>query len=88
MHEASLMNDLMDKVLKVAEENEAGRVSGITVWLGALSHMSPGHFAEHYEESSRGTIAEGAALHCETSDDIHDPNAQDILLKNIEVESD
>jgi hydrogenase nickel incorporation protein HypA/HybF len=80
------MNSLMDRILKVAKDNEATKVVRIDVWLGALSHMSPGHFGEHYEESAKGTIAEGAELCCETSEDINDPNAQDILLKNIEVE--
>ena len=87
MHEASLMNDLMGKILEIAEQNQAVKVDRVDVWLGALSHMSPSHFSEHYEEASRGTIAEGASLQCETSEDIRHPHAQDILLKNIEVVS-
>jgi len=86
MHEHSLMNDLMGKILTIAQENKASRVVSVEVWLGALSHMSPSHFQEHYDESSKDTIAEGAKLHCEVSTDIHHPNAQDILLKNVEVE--
>lgn len=84
MHEASLMNDLMRKIFEVAG-NEEGRVTSVSVWLGALSHMSPTHFREHYEESSKGTIAEGAALKIEMSDDVHHANAPDILLKDVEV---
>ncbi len=87
MHEASLMNNLMDKILSIANDNNATKVVRVDVWLGALSHMSPLHFGEHYEESSKGTIAEGAELHCEISEVINHPNAQDILLKNIEVVS-
>ena len=87
MHEASIMNNLMAKILDIAKQNDATKVIEVEVWLGALSHMSPHHFGEHYEDSSRGTIAAGATLRCETSDDINHPNAQDILLKNIEVES-
>lgn len=86
MHEQSLMNDLMAKILTIAKENGGRRVVAVDVWLGALSHMSPSHFKEHYDESSKGTIAEGAKLNTEVSEDINDPNAQDILLKNIEVE--
>ena len=85
MHEQSLMNDLMAKILAVAEENNANKVTSVGVWLGALSHMSPAHFREHYEESSNGTIAEGADLQIELSEDINDPNAQEILLRDIEV---
>jgi hydrogenase nickel incorporation protein HypA/HybF len=80
------MNDLMDKILSIAKEHNAKKVIAIDVWLGALSHMSPSHFAEHYLESSKGTIAEGAELRCEASEDMNNPNAQDILLKNIQVE--
>lgn len=80
------MNDLMAKILTIAKENSATKVVGVDVWLGALSHMSPSHFKEHYDESSKDTIAEGAKLKCEVSDDINHPNAQDILLKNVEVE--
>ena len=47
--------------------------------------MSPDHFREHYDESSNGTTAEGAELKIELSEDINDPNAQEILLRDIEV---
>ncbi len=57
------------------------------MWLGALSHMSPGHFAEHFEDSSRGTIAEGAEVACRVSDDIHDPRANEVVLEGVEVET-
>ncbi len=86
MHEQSLMNDLMAKIMTIAKKNDATKVVSIDVWLGALSHMSPSHFKEHYDESSKGTIAEGATLNTEVSEDIDHPNAQDILLQNIEVE--
>lgn len=86
MHEASLMKDLMTKILTVAE-GEGDQISSISVWLGALSHMSPDHFREHYEEASRNTIAENATLEIETSGDLDHENAQDILLKSIKVAS-
>jgi hydrogenase nickel incorporation protein HypA/HybF len=86
MHEHSLMKDLMTKIETVVHDNHARRAVAIDVWLGALSHMSPDHFTEHYEESSKGTVAEGARLKITLSDDIHDANAQQILLRNIEVE--
>jgi len=87
MHEASLMRDLMQKIFKVAAEGSARNVTSVRVWLGALSHMSPDHFREHFETASLGTIAENAALKFETSTDIGDSNAQDIVLLGIEVET-
>ncbi len=86
MHEASLMRDLMAKVESLAAAEKAERVVGVRVWLGAMSHMSPEHFREHFAQSSRGTRAEGAALEFEVSSDINDPNAQALILQSIEVE--
>lgn len=86
MHEAALMKDLMSKILKTAEAQGAKRVIKIKVKLGALSHMTPEHFREHFEQVSPGTLAAGARLEAEQLTDIHDPKAQDILLESIEVE--
>lgn len=86
MHEASLMNDLMHRIASIADQESASRVTGIEVWLGALSHMSAEHFREHFDECARGSLAEGACLSIECSEDIHHPDAQTILLRSIEVE--
>lgn len=86
MHEAGLMRDLMRKITDLAAAEGARRVTGVTVWLGALSHMSPAHFREHFDQAAAGTLAEGARLTCETSADIGDPHAEAILLRSIETE--
>lgn len=86
MHEASIMNNLMDKIARIAASENVSRVTAIDVWLGALSHMSADHFREHFEESSRGSLAEGARLDIECSDDIRHPDAQTIMLRSIEAE--
>ena len=87
MHEASLMRDLIGKVGSLAEAEDADRVTVVRVWLGALSHMSAEHFQEHFEQASKGTIAQGALLEIEESTDIGDPNAQQLLLRSVEVET-
>ena len=87
MHEASLMKNLMKQIDEIARAEKAKAVTEVHVWLGALSHMSAAHFTEHFEESSAGTIAEGAELQVVVSDDIRDPNAQEILLQSISVDS-
>jgi len=86
MHEASLTNDLVRKMVEIAKSENAGRVVRAEVWLGALSHMSPDHFKEHFKVSSVGSLAEGAELVIETSDDIAHSEAQSILLRRIETE--
>ena len=69
MHEKALMDDLMAKILAVAEAEGGGRVVRIRVHLGALSHFTPGHFREHFDDAARGTLAEGAAVEAELGTD-------------------
>lgn len=87
MHEAALMRDLMRRIEAVARAEEARRVTGLSVRLGALSHFSPEHFAEHFAAASRGTIAEGARLDVTVSDDIRHPDAQGVVIESVEVEA-
>ena len=86
MHEFSLITDLMWKIDAIAREQGARRVVGVKVRLGALSHISPDHFREHFEAAATGTIAEAARLDIETLREERDPHAQDILLDSVEVE--
>lgn len=87
MHEASLIADLMHRIDEVAQAEGARRVVGVSVWLGALSHMSEAHFVEHFEHAAAGTIAEGARLDIRLSADTGHPNAQSLMLESVEVES-
>jgi len=59
MHEFSLIKDLIHKITKIAHEQHASKVLSVTVKLGALSHISPDHFREHFIHASHGTITEG-----------------------------
>jgi len=86
VHEQALMKDLMRKILAEAQAEGAARVVGIRVRLGALSHFTPEHFLEHFEDASRGTLAEGASVASELRDDPTEPAAQGVLLESIEIE--
>lgn len=86
MHETSLINGLMRQIETTAAGEGAERVTSVAVWLGALSHMSAEHFAEHFERAAAGTRAEGARLDVTTSDDVDHPEAQNVMLESIEVE--
>jgi hydrogenase nickel incorporation protein HypA/HybF len=86
MHEFSLINDLMRKIDTIAREQNAKRVTAVKVRLGALAHISADHFREHFVESAKGTIADGAKLQVESLTDENDPQAQDIVLESLEVE--
>ncbi len=87
MHEASLMTSLMRQIESVAGAERAARVVSVAVWLGALSHMSKQHFAEHFCRVAAGTIAEGARLDITVSNDVDHADAQLIRLESVEVEN-
>ncbi len=86
MHERALMKDVMRKIEEVALSGGATRVTCVSVRLGALSHLTPEHFREHFEDASRGTIAEGAEIDAILDVDIADPRARDVVLESVEVE--
>jgi hydrogenase nickel incorporation protein HypA/HybF len=87
MHEASLMANLMRRIDDIAKAERARRVASVSVWLGALSHMSVEHFTEHFKQAAAGTIAEGARLDISVSDDPRNDKAQELLLQSVEVET-
>jgi hydrogenase nickel incorporation protein HypA/HybF len=85
VHERALMDDLVRKVLAVAETEGAGSVARIRVRLGALSHFTPEHFVEHWLDASRGTIAEGSAVDATIDESLTAEAAQGVLLESVEV---
>lgn len=54
------------------------------VVLRDLSHMTPEHFHEHFEEASRGTLAEGARVEVAQTEDPEE--RQTVCLESVEVE--
>jgi hydrogenase nickel incorporation protein HypA/HybF len=86
VHEASLIADLLRQITAIMRQQGTGRVVGVTVRLGALSHISPEHFREHFVYGARDTIAEGARLTLAIGHDPSDPHAQDVVLDSLEVE--
>lgn len=85
MHERALLDDLARKVLAVADAEGASAVTRIRVRLGALSHFTPEHFREHWEDVSRGTIAEGAEVDARMDDELTGAAAQGVVLESVEV---
>ena len=86
MHEASLMMNLMRRVEEIAKNERAQRIVSVSIWLGALSHISADHFTEHFERAAVGTLAEGARLDIKVSNDPRHVNAQNMMLENVQVE--
>ncbi len=86
MHEQALMRDVVARVEAVAREEGASHVTLVRVRLGALSHFTPEHFREHFEDAARGTVADGATVEATLEADIADPLAADVVLESVEVE--
>ena len=86
MHETGLVRALIRQIDQVAAAHGATRVSGVAVWLGALSHLSAAHFREHFEAEARGSTAEGAKLTITESADSADPDAQHLRLESVDME--
>jgi len=86
MHEQALMRDLIRRVVAVAESEGATGVTKVSVRLGVLSHFTPDHFKEHFRDSARGTIAEGAVVEAVLETSATAPHAQGVVLESVEVE--
>jgi hydrogenase nickel incorporation protein HypA/HybF len=86
VHEKALMDDLMRKIDAQARAEGAVRVTKIRVRLGALSHFTAPHFREHFEDASRGTLAEGAEVEAELRTDPTEAEAQGVVLESIDIE--
>jgi hydrogenase nickel incorporation protein HypA/HybF len=86
MHEKALIDDVIRKIESTAHAEGAKRVVRIRVRLGVLSHFTPEHFKEHFDDAARGTIAEGAEVAAEVSGEPTDPDAQSVVLEEIELE--
>ena len=83
--ESSLVSAIISKILAVAIERHASKVTSLTVKIGALSHISPTQLREHFIHAAHGTIAEEAQLNIEVLTDITDPLAQEVLLESINI---
>jgi hydrogenase nickel incorporation protein HypA/HybF len=86
MHEKHLTEDLVRRIEAIAAAEGGRRVTGIRVRLGALSHFTPAHFREHFDDAAAGTVAEGAVVDADLSTDPAAPGAQGVLLESVELE--
>jgi Zn finger protein HypA/HybF involved in hydrogenase expression len=86
MHEASLMSDLVGKIVEIAEREGASRVARVDVRIGALSHATPTVLAEHFLLSAAGTVAADADLVSSTDTEVAVPGALDVVLTAVHLE--
>ena len=86
MHETALVRDIVRRINELARASNARRVTGAKVWLGALSHLSAQHFREHFAIEARNTLAAGAVLDIEVSEDPDHPHALHARLENVDLD--
>ena len=85
MHETALVRDVVHRIDDLARST-GSRVRRAKIWLGALSHLSAEHFAEHFSIEARDTLAAGTLLEIETSDDPQNPHAQHVQLVSVDLD--
>jgi hydrogenase nickel incorporation protein HypA/HybF len=86
VHEKHLTEDLVRRLEALAAAEGGTHVTRIRVRLGALSHFTPEHFREHFDDAAAGTLAEGAQVEAELDTDPTAPGAQGVLLETVELE--
>ena len=86
MHETALVRDVVRRINDLARATNARRVKGAKIWLGALSHLSPEHFRDHFAIESRDTLAAEAMLDIEASEDVSDPHAHNVRLESVDLD--
>lgn len=85
MHESVLLADLRREIDAVALREGVRSLTGVTLWLGALSHVDERTLRERWPELVRGSAAEGAHLTIEVSPDLDDPRARGVVLRSVAV---
>jgi len=86
MHETALVRDVVRRIKDLAHATGARHVTGVKVWLGALSHLSAEHFREHYAIEAQDSIAASARLSIEVSGDLDHPHAQHVRLESVDLD--
>lgn len=82
MHESGIIEDLMKAVEDAARKNGAQKVTSIKLKIGSLAGIEPDHLKEHFVIAAVGTMAEGAELHIETTEE---PGG--IVLQSLDIET-
>ena len=85
MDQESLIDGIIAKIEEFAQENDATKVVEVKLKIGALSEIDVDDFRDEFAEVLEGTIADGARIDFELSHDPDDPDAEDIVLVNVEV---
>lgn len=62
MHEMSLVRDVIEVVVRTAEQHGVGRVAAVNLTIGCGRDVVPELFDDLFRRLAQGTVAEGAEL--------------------------
>ncbi len=65
MHELSVMQGILEVVLRHAGKSGVSRVEAVNLQVGVLSHLREEWMQKYFDHLTRGTAAEGAVLRVE-----------------------
>lgn len=84
MHDTRLVREIVARVNTVAREHGVA-IEGVLVEIGALSHITPDAFVDHFEVFAAGSMAEDATLDISRSEDREAEDAFDVRLVSVTV---
>ena len=88
MHEISLLQSLVDQIIKLAKEHNAKVVNSVKLKVGVGVHIEPDHLREHFYQVANGSVAQNAKIDVEIDSDPLSKSAADIILQTIEMDDD
>jgi len=80
MHEMAIALALIEQTGKVAREQNAKAIAGITVVVGRLSGTDPDALRAVFELAAEETFAAGASL------DIEPANGRELYIKSMDID--
>lgn len=83
MHEAQLFQDLHRKLEEIARSEAPAEISRVSIWVGALCHVSEATLRSHWAAIVEGSGAKNAALEVMVSSDVSDPRARDLIVTHV-----
>jgi hydrogenase nickel incorporation protein HypA/HybF len=80
-----MLKDLHRRLAALGTQVGAAQITSVSLWVGALAHVDERQLRARWPEVIGNTAAEHAQLRLEFSDDLADPRADGIVLKDVVV---
>jgi len=81
-----MLKDVVRKAEEVARREGVVRVTRVRLWVGARSHLAGPELRDRWAYAVRGSALSKAEVEIEVSRDPADPNAENLLLRSVDVD--